>query len=260
MRKTKKRDPFATADVVVMTDNDDTMVPLTEPGTYALMDIERGVCETIEVGADGSRRVIKTVPFGDTETRIAAARACVPAPFALIHYEVGKPLVPDQIRFSEGTQLEITPGGLTFFQFIEAPTEKEAASLERGRIAMRIVSTPRTLMVLLRCGDGHWADAAYSVHRVPQEYRVCPSDPGEGYGWLAMLVLVDARTGIVRSLRRLAMSRRFSCALLRAFEQQKALPADDEAHARDVAWFQRKSPSALAAEAIDRFEQGDTKN
>lgn len=26
---------------------------------------------------NGSRRVIKTVPFGDTETRIAVARACV---------------------------------------------------------------------------------------------------------------------------------------------------------------------------------------
>lgn len=75
-----------------------------------------------------------------------------------------------------------------------------------------------------------------------------------------MIVLVDASTGIVRSVRQLAMSRRFSCALLRAFERQKAVPADDEAHAREVARFIRKSPSALAAEAIDRFEQGDTAN
>ena len=75
---------------------------------------------------------------------------------------------------------------------------------------------------------------------------------------MATLILVDARTGIVRSLRPLAMSRRFSCAILNAFERQKALPADDAAHVRETAWFRRKSTSALAADAIDRFEQGDT--
>lgn len=45
MKKAKKRDPFATADVVITGNNDDPIVSITEPGTYALMDIERGVCE-----------------------------------------------------------------------------------------------------------------------------------------------------------------------------------------------------------------------
>lgn len=254
MRKTKKPNPFATADVVV-TDSADPMAQISEPGTYALMDMVRGVRETIEVAADGSRRVVETEPL-DIPHFGEAGQVLTPPPFEM--FAVGKAYCASRTRWPESMELRITPGGLDLVMLFGNPTDAEIEAVGGGRIAMRLLTAPHTMMFLFRCGDGPWMDAPFSVHRLPEAERVCPPDPGEGYGWMATLILVDARTGIVRSLRPLAMSRRFSCAILNAFERQKALPADDAAHVRETAWFRRKSTSALAADAIDRFEQGDT--
>lgn len=155
MKKSKKRDPFAMADVVI-TDNDDPLALITEPGTYALADTVRGVYQTIEVAADGSRRVLKTVPLGAVGRHSPAVSALAHPSFELQCYRVGTPLHPDRTQWPEGTQVEISPSGLTFFQFIGSPTDREAVWIEQGRIAMRLISTEHTLIVLVRCGDSPW--------------------------------------------------------------------------------------------------------
>lgn len=256
MKKTKKTSPFATADVVI-TDNDDPMAQITEPGTYALADMVRGVHETIEVAADGSRRVLKAEPLGIPDPA-EVEEALASPPFEML--VVGKPFCAGGPCWPEGLHLRIGPCGLDVVLFFGEPTDGEIKAVTEGRIAIRLLTAPHSMLFLIRCGDGPWMDAPFSVHRLPEEEHVCPPDPGEGYSWMATLILVDAETGIVRSLRPLAMSRRFSCAILNAFEKQKALPVDDAAHVRETARFRRKSTSALAAEAIDRFEQGDTAN
>lgn len=253
MKKTKNRDPFANADVVI-TDSDNPLAQITEPGIYTLADMVRGVHETIEVAADGSRRVLKTELL---RMPAAVEEDLATPPFEMLM--VGHAYA-SRTRWPEGMELRIGPGGLELVMLFGKPTEAEVKAVTEGRIAIRLLTAPHTMMFLFRCGDGPWMDAPFSVHRVLPEERVCPPDPGEGYSWMATFILVDAESGIVRGLRPLAMSRRFSCAILNAFERQKAQPADDAAHLRETAWFRRKSTSALAAEAIDRFEQGDTAN
>ncbi len=257
--RTETNDLFSEADVVI-TDAEDPMAHVTAPGDYSLMDLVRGVTETIRVGPDGSRRVLQTVALGIEDRSATCTGTNLPAPFGPILVEVGAQFHPTRSRWPEGTHVEVTPGGLQFVLFVDGPTEKEMNNVGRGQIAVRLLTAPQTMMFLLQCGSSQWMDAPFSLHRAPEEMRVCPPDPGDGYGWMCTLILVDAGTGTVRSLRQLALSRRFSCAVLNAFEKQGSLLGDDAAHVREVAWFQRKSTSSLAGEAIDRFAQGDTAN
>lgn len=96
----KKPSAFARAEVVI-TDSDDPLAQVSEPGTYALVDMVRGVYESIDVAADGSRRVVETVSVGARVPPAVGVDAHVQPPFELIHYQVGKPLVPSRTRWPE---------------------------------------------------------------------------------------------------------------------------------------------------------------
>ena len=269
---------WSAVDVLIV--DEDPRTYLTEPGVYNNYDEVRGVTETIEVMADGQQRVLKSGPFpgmgpvpscapADPSSpppppppaaASASLAANVCAPFELIELALGKPYpygVPP--GGAEGNQVTITPSGVLITRFLHQPTAYEIRSQDGG-FAMRLLHGQHTMMFLFRFGDGPWQDSPFSPHRLPVEFQVAPPAPGQGYGWLATIVMVDARTGLVRHVRKLALSQRFSVAILTAFNKLKSSSSDVAAHEREVVWMQRKSTSSLAGDAIDRFEQGDTKS
>ncbi|MEO7032866.1 MAG: hypothetical protein ABI548_03460 [Polyangiaceae bacterium] len=244
---------------VVITDYDPAS-HMTTPGMYAVMDVERGVMETIEVTRDGAQRVVKSQPVPLPNPSPATEEATGNAAPQFRVLAVGQPYFSDRADWEEGVRVNIAPDGVELAIFFEDPTAKEIAEIQSGRVAMRLITASQTMVFLLRLGSGLWQEAFYGLHRVPVAERGCPPDPGQGYGWMATIVTVNARTGVVAAIRQLALSRRFSCAILLAFEEQTGRAADDATHVREVTRFQTKSTAALAAEANDRFEQGDTAN
>lgn len=263
-----KKSRIEDADVILTMDPDQHM---TEPGFYLVMDPERGVTEKVFVNADGKARVIATEPIGGAsraaddsgmaQTRSAGGGSNVGhAPFELREFAIGKPFHPALTSCPEGALVEIWPDGIVLAQSLDTPTDEEKRQVRYDRFSMRLLTRRHTILFLAKFGDSRWIDAPFSVHRIPEAYRVCPPDPGPGYGWPLTVVLVDASTGLVVALRVLSLSRRFSCAVLRAFEAQKSRQADDNAHVLETAHLQRKSTARLAAEATERFEQGDTVN
>ena len=114
------------------------------------------------------------------------------------------------------------------------------------------------MMFVFRYGDSSpWSEGSYSVHRVIAAHghgaAVCQPDPGEGYGWLVSSAIVDASTGKVAAIRQFALSRRFSVAVLREYEKQRAREPNEAIHMQQIDRFQQKSTEGLAAAAIDRF-------
>ena len=154
----------------------------------------------------------------------------------------------------EGSHVHINEGGMAFRVSVSTWTDGELAKFHRGRFCMRLVSAPHTLLFLARFGDEQRMDAPFSVHRVPDDERLCPPDPPEGHGWLLTLIAVDSDDGVVTGLRQLTLSRSFSRAVLREYQKQFTVPADEAAHAREYARFRTKSTTSLANGAMDRFE------
>jgi hypothetical protein len=167
---------------------------------------------------------------------------------------VGDAFGPGWTSAPTGAFVEISPGGVLLWTAFPDVTPMDVTIVATGRFSMRLLEAPHTLTFLYRFGDGDWSDTPYSVHRVPEDQRRCPPPPEEGAGWPLRIALIEGRTGIVLAVRDTALTRSFSMALLAAYERQTAVPADDAAHAREVLRTQRKSGSALAQEALTRFE------
>jgi len=225
----------------------------------------------VEVAGDGSHKVIKSTPtpsikIPSTPGMYAGNAELVPAgPFELQEVRVGELYAPNRTSWPEGSTVSIGPSGIAHVQFLYEPTTTEIKRFHEGRISVRLLADTHTMMFLFRYGDYRkWCEASYSVHRVIAahgiETAVCPPDPGEGYTWMVHGIIVDAATGKVVAIRQYGLSRRFSLACLREHEAQKAREPNDAVHERQVQRFQRKSTEALAADAIDRFEQGETRS
>jgi hypothetical protein len=254
---------------IVISDGENPYAALkgAKPGTYQLMDAVRGVIEDIEVLPDGSRRIVATQSGPKIDLFPGAQASAIPnqaGVFELKELRVGS-LYADRMSWPEGSTMQIAPDGIVHIQCSNKPNPREMHAFHHGRVSVRLLTDTHTMLLTFRYGDASpWQEATYNVHRTMAvggpEAGVCPRAPGQGYAWLVRSVMVDAATGRVVGLRQYALSNRFSMALLKAHEEQKAREADDAAHVRQVMRFQKKSTSALASMAVDRFEQGEDAN
>lgn len=242
-----------------------------KPGRYRIMDTLRGRVEDVEVKGDGSYTIINSTPDPSIKIPLtpgvhAADADLIPrGPFEFQEVRVGELYAPGRTSWPEGSTVYIGPSGISHVQFYNEPTTTEIKSFQEGRISVRLLVDTHTMMFLFRYGDhNNWCEASYSVHRVIAAHRieaaVCPPDPGEGHTWMVHGIVVDAATGKVIALRQYGLSRRFSVACLRQYEAQKARGPNDLLHIRQVQRFQRKSTETLAGDAVDRFEQGETRS
>jgi hypothetical protein len=237
----------------VVTDRD-SAEQMSAPGEDVLFDLRNGRNETLRVTPDGSRGVISSEPF------VRASRVGDEPPFVMQSIHVGAPYPGQYVPMSNGVHASIGPHGIALTIMIDQPTARELGAVQRGMLSMRLLTAPNTMMFLARLGDSPWMEAPFSVHRLPEEARITPPAPPEGYGWLVRLVVIDSRTGLVRVLRVLALTRAFSIAVLGEYLQQKANKADETAHGREVADMQRLPTAVLAERASLRFAQGADAN
>jgi hypothetical protein len=176
--------------------------------------------------------------------------------------EVDKPLPPEMatgIPHNAG-QVRIAIDGIWHFLFVPRPTREEIDGVGTGRVQVRMVAERHTLMLLFKYGGLPWQEGFFNAHRLHPDDRVFPPDPGEGMGWLLRTVLVDCGTTVVRSMRALALSRKFSVNVLRAIEAQLALERDEAQHQREIKRMQSRPMDSLAGSAHIRFVQGETAN
>jgi len=246
------------ADVVLVTDDPREMK--LPRGRYLMFDQVRGVAETVEVDSAGTQRVVdsKPLPIGPGDGRepevIGAA-----GPFEAREVVVGSLYQAGATKYPEGAHASITPGGVELALFIDEPTAQEVRTIQGKDFEAYLVEQPNTMLFLAKFGD-LWFEAPYNVHRVPSQFRAWPPAPSQGYGWPLAIVVVDARTGVVRAMRNLALSNRFSSATLRALAEQANRAADLDAHVREVIALRAKRFPELAATATTRFVLGETAN
>jgi hypothetical protein len=139
-------------------------------------------------------------------------------------YKVGQ-VVDNFKRHSEGVHFDIADDGATMLVFFQNPTTEEIEQFKSGKnFEIRFTELYGVIMITVKIGDLNWMDAPYSPHL--SENLTKFSLPGAGEGLGLTLLLVDAETGEIKSIRLIGLSERFSRVLIGAVMEQKTKEFD----------------------------------
>lgn len=90
-------------------------------------------------------------------------------------------------------------------------------------------------MVLLKIGNLNWMDAPYSPHISKRKYPdVFQAEISDGSGYSLMLILLDSNSGIIKTLRFLGLSTRFSRELRKTSLRELQLAYDEEIYSQKL--------------------------
>lgn len=171
-------------------------------------------------------------------------------------YRVGQLYNDQRTTWPEAGQYQFRAGGHELLLFWRSPSEREVRDVARGDAEFALYVAPPLLVFLYRFGRMDWSDAPYSWHLVPAAERTLPEPAhlAEPHALLSV-VLVDAESGIIRSLRALSMQPAFTAALSLAIRDQAAEPWDTARYDAALAELYRRYPHSdnLAARAQSRF-------
>lgn len=127
-------------------------------------------------------------------------------------YEVGQ-IIPAFMGHAENVYFNMDNGGATMFVFFQSPTMKEIKQFKSGKeFQIRFVELYDVIMLMAKIGDLDWMDAPYTPHLSPDLTQF--AIPTEGRGLGLTLILVDATTGQIKSIRLLGLSENFTRKLL----------------------------------------------
>ena len=123
-------------------------------------------------------------------------------------FEVGK-TIEEWKGHSEGTLFEVDDSGATLIVFFDSPTENEVDQFHEGKnFELRYSVIYDITMMTFKIGNLNWMDVPYEAHlsKNLNKFPIVSANQG-----LALtLMLVDGKTGIVKSLRLIGLSTDFS--------------------------------------------------
>lgn len=167
--------------------------------------------------------------------------------------EVGKPYEPIA-RLSEGVYFDLDDSGARLIYHFARPTEKEIAAMQSGKdFEIKMTELRGILWIVSKCGALNWTDAPYN----PRASLLSDSFPrtGSGDGIALQLIMSDARTAEVKSLRLIGLGAAFSAALLEAAQRLRVdgmAPSDVQSAIDEV--MQTYSTTQIASMASHRYK------
>lgn len=135
--------------------------------------------------------------------------------------EVGQ-VLNKMIGKSEGAFVDIDDAGMQIFVNFSRPMPDEIEQFKQGKdFEIKFVTLQNIIMFTFKIGNLNWMDAPYTSHLSFNLTRELPQFK-EGEGLSAMLILTDAATAKVVSLRMMGLSTRFSNSLVQEVNAQKS--------------------------------------
>lgn len=136
--------------------------------------------------------------------------------------QVGQPIDPAKRFHAERWQYNYDQAGHEIIGFVKNLTETEVESFRSGRLDFALVTFPPVIILSFRfAGFLDWSDAPYSWLLVHEQNRQVPSlDFEPGTGAACRLILAESPSGVVRGLRLVSFTRKFTLALHQAILDQ----------------------------------------
>lgn len=175
---------------------------------------------------------------------------------------VGAPYLAGRTTWPDGTSLfSVSPGGYELACFLSAPSAREVRSYRAGSpCRFGLAVHPPVLFLLYQFGELPWSDSPYSIRLLPPERQHLPETAGlEDPHALLTVILVDAATGLVRSIRAVTLSPAFTAALHLAIDDQRTGPWPGPAgydRALEALYQRYPTSDALLATVTTRTEGG----
>ena len=165
--------------------------------------------------------------------------------------KVGDVYTPVAYR-NEGTFFDYN-GSFTLIYNYYRPSADEVADLKAGKpFEIRIVTIGGVLLILSKAGGQPWQDAPFTPHyaRV-KEYPL----PSGNLGYSLLLMMTDAASGRIQSLRLIGLGHDFSVKLREVIMESLEKPFDnDEYNAKIDKVYRTYSTKDLLRFSIARFK------
>ena len=164
---------------------------------------------------------------------------------------VGQPHPAYQPPLPGGEWWSGSRGGAVLMPVWTDPPPHVVDAVRTGLAEFALVDEPPAVWLLYRFGGGQglpWIQAPFSIHLLPEDRRAGPVFfTGDDQSLPLLVVLVEAKTAVVKALRDLPMSPEFSRTLVRLMEAQGLTPwTGREDYARGLEGVRRRWPSAKA--------------
>ena len=134
-------------------------------------------------------------------------------------YKVGQ-VIEKFINRQEGVHFDLSDDGATMIVFFNSPTEDEISQFKSDvNFEIRFNVMYDIIMITARIGNLKWMDAPYTPHLSKNLTKF--EMPSEDKGLALTLLLVDAATGEIKSIRLLGLSEKFTRRLFGAVMEEK---------------------------------------
>lgn len=137
--------------------------------------------------------------------------------------EVGQLYNPNVTEWPETATFWYREYGYELVLFWDSPEEGEARALTENDIEVGLFLNESLIFLIYRIKGGcEWSEAGYTYHMVPKDERLLPDTartndvPDRRF----QVVLVDAKTGMVRGMRMLKLGLDFSSLIYRTMHTQ----------------------------------------
>jgi hypothetical protein len=168
---------------------------------------------------------------------------------------VGTPFDPSLSNLPEGNRLMVADSLVLFASFRDQPDRGEIEAVRHGRCEFFLWSRGSQIVICLHCRSSRgefWADAPFDVRGLQgEEGHPAPLPPAAdqpAFGE-AIVVLSDARSGVVAAVRALSLSDHFMRSLTAAVYRQSLVPLDEAEAQHDMLSLYARYPTA------ERFAQ-----
>jgi len=141
----------------------------------------------------------------------------------------------------EGGQFDLTSNGAELVCGFNDISPADDWNFRTSPYQIGFVELTGVVMVLAKIG-GFAIDAPYSPH-IGEDYE--PEYIEEGKGLILSALLIDSSTKIVKSMRVLTLSNKFSKRLNQVYEKYRAEPFDYEIYKKQVSEINKRYPSTL---------------
>ncbi len=134
-------------------------------------------------------------------------------------YSVGQ-VVKNFISHPECVQFDIDDSGAIMLVFFDRPTQNEIDQFKADKnFEIRFIELSDVIMITAKIGNLNWIDAPYNAHLSKNLSKF--TLPNEEEGLALTLILVDAHSGEIKSIRLMGLSTNFTRKLFGSAMEQK---------------------------------------
>lgn len=136
----------------------------------------------------------------------------------------------------EGVDYNYRGGDHELRVFMRIPSSGEIETIRKGEARFALVLINGLLFFCFKFGDMPWSDSSFEWHLIPENERIIPPGLKPNEHALLNVILIDAENGIIKVLRALTLSPKFSQRLhVEIIKQsQRAMPENYETLTQEI--------------------------